>query len=183
MSWVIITPPGTPQSVSVTPLRMPPLPQKNDAIAKNIGSWWDSKEACKLFAPTSEGGDMKVVLSRRIDLLNELTHDPKKIKKYVNRAEECGLDGGDAIAVYKKILYLQKAYSIAIENIPKITWAQCCEQAIERLAEVNIAKISCERTLMNWNKMFRKNETFPQPKKKIEKLSPQQDDDPAKEDT
>ena len=64
----------------------------------------------------------------------------------MNRAEECGLDGEDAVAVYNQALYSQMAYSIAIENRPTMTWRQCCEQTIERLFEVNITKISSAKT-------------------------------------
>ena len=34
--------------------RTTPLPRRNDAVAENIGTWWDSKDAYNLFAPTSE---------------------------------------------------------------------------------------------------------------------------------
>jgi len=49
-----------------------------------------------------------------------------------------------------------------------MTWRQCCEQAIERFAEVNINKISSANTLMDWHKKFRKKDTFPHPNSKIQ---------------
>ena len=83
---------------------------------------------------------------------------------------ECKLDDKHAVEIVYKCLYLRQAYQIALEKIatPQTTWEDCCREAIKKLANVGIRRITSGRTIQDWNLTFRINEIFPHPSIRVE---------------
>ena len=112
-------------------IEFPPL---NEDIAKNIGDWWDSPEARKLYAPTSLG-DVKIELNILIDLLEEFIHNPR-------RMEGGEIDDSKATKIIHKSIILRLAYVLALEHRPAKTWEWCCKEAIKKAESMGIRTIN-----------------------------------------
>ena len=71
--------------IELRTISTPPIPKKNKLVSSLIGSFWDSKEAKKVFAPNSpnEKGT-NVAFRSYIDLLESFQKDPTIMAKYVN---------------------------------------------------------------------------------------------------
>ena len=65
----------------------------------------------------------------------------------------------------QKIQYLRMAYLNVINSDlnTTISFKTCCDKAIEQMGEVGIKYIKNGNTIMQWNRVFRKNEIFPHP--------------------
>ena len=59
-----------------------------------------------------------------------------------------------------KARYLAQAYQIAIEEMPFKTWNDCCWEAINRFAAVQIHYTKNAKVLERWNVQFRERKTF-----------------------
>ena len=136
-SCASVTPPGRPQAVT-------PPPRRNDLLAQMIGGRWESKNMRNLFAPNSPHDvGVDVILNSHIDLLEAMINEPKVLVENVEKTEEDSeLTYENMFYIEKKATYLRQAFTIAIEYMPDKTWQQCCEEAIQELARVEINKIS-----------------------------------------
>ena len=69
----------------------------------------------------------------------------------------------DVFVLRQKSLYLSRAYEVALDKMPFVTWNDCCQQAIEDLSIFGFALATSSRTIATWNQSFRKSALFPHP--------------------
>jgi len=142
----------------------PPLP--------SYSYWPDSPEAHWLFLPKRRNNcdNMTCVetpretVERRIELLSKVQeredcwktivqgHDPDNICTKVEIFE-----------IRQRAAFLCCAYRLALHNMNKWTWHQCCTEACNTMNALGFKQASCSKTIANWNIVFRKLECFPHP--------------------
>ena len=189
---LFFTPPGIPRSLMPPctvaapslprrndlpppPLELPqnvsPLPERNEEIANKIGGYWESRSAKDLFAPSSPDSDMFIALNVRVELLESVINSQSEVSEIVNRANENNMTYGEAISILQKCFYLRCAYVLALDSMGNgsgVTWKKCCKQAIKKMRQEGLQKVSSWRSISRWNRIFRTNEIFPHPNVKIE---------------
>ena len=60
-------------------------------------------------------------------------------------------------------MYLSTAYQNALDNMPKMTWLDCCTSAINELSKYGHQHVSNPRSITRWNIMFRSTCQFINP--------------------
>jgi hypothetical protein len=112
---------------------------KPPQLAPAYNIWWDSMEAQKLFNVSKE---KETVVGRLEDLIAILDNANSTALSYKTIVE--GNDPDNTMSEHKKesiqmkARYLAQAYRIAIEEMPFKTWNDCCWEAINRFAAVQI---------------------------------------------
>ena len=75
--------------------------------------------------------------------------DTWKLSDMVERANEenCELNSYETGEITSQCIYLQQAYSNALESMDSestpMTWLECCEMAVKMLASIGFDKITC----------------------------------------
>ena len=139
-------------------------PRKNRQITETIGDYWNSAGAKKLFAP-NVGEAVELCLMRRIDLLKKMANNEDMLVERVNRGKEkdCELRNKDVIKMTHLCLCLSLAYLSMLESKNK-NWVVSCNNAINKLNQIGITTIPCEKYIRKWNRVFQTNEKFPHPR-------------------
>ena len=66
--------------------------------------------------------------------------------------------------IRQRATFLCCAYQLALANMNKVTWRDCCKQACTFLNSLGLKQATFFKTVANWNKVFRKlEECFPHP--------------------
>ena len=74
-------------------------------------------------------------------------------------------------ATANKYLLLRKAYEIALQEMPRSRWQDCCVKAISLFKEIGMVTCTNHQTLMKWNRYFRTHLYLERdPKHKLPKL-------------
>ena len=66
--------------------------------------------------------------------------------------------------IEQKAIYLREAYKLALEKWGnQVNWMSICTEAIDRVKEFGYSSVTSPRTVMDYNKAFRKDGLFPHP--------------------
>jgi hypothetical protein len=129
--------------ISVTPLQE--THQSTPSEPPPIILWWDSSNAFSLFGEQvdkndkddnsdEDAWDVKVMVRKRIERLRrghttvggwKLTLDD------LDTRDICSAH--DIFNIQMKCKYLSVALRIALDDMPSLTWRQCCNEAVQRV--------------------------------------------------
>lgn len=133
--------------------------------------WWSSTEAVKLFGCEVEEGesvDVQKSIKERIEILKKVNQTPDGWKSVVPRDDIVDKYTQHNIQnVRHRAMYLIRAYDIALKEMSKKTFGECCEMASKELGELGISKAG-SHLIGQLNIQFRKDHQFPHPKKLLE---------------
>jgi hypothetical protein len=151
--------------------------QSTTQEAPPVISWWDSSNAFSLFGEQvdkndedanddEEAWDVKLMVRKRIERLRrghttvggwKLTLDD------LDTRDICSAH--DIFNIQMKCRYLTVALEIALDDMPSLTWRQCCNEAVERVNRwEKHAHIKNGETIRIWHHDFRSsNECFRNP--------------------
>jgi hypothetical protein len=113
-------------------------------------------------------------LQRRIDDLAHVNRGERHCIKIIDNHDEDHICTSSHIFyIRNKCLILAMAYKNALEFMGDFSknCEQCCEKAIRDCSDVGFNNVQHARTIMSWNRWFRKHESFPCPTtKKLQEL-------------
>jgi hypothetical protein len=136
---------------------------------KDLQYYWKSPEAAKLFLGTKttngeESPDIEQTMTDRIRVLKSVQQEVDGWKKIVYTHDvHDACSQSDVFVLRQKSLFLCRAYEVALDKMPFVTWNDCCQQAIEELAVFGFTLATNSRTIATWNQSFRKSSMFPHP--------------------
>jgi hypothetical protein len=147
--------------------------------------WPNSPEARQVFKPitaacnrkrrTAAGGNSvttstlinetaQEALERRIKVLQSVHEDEQGWRNVVmGRDSDNYCTKLDIFEIRQRSIILCCAYKIALTNMNRMTWHECCKGACRMLNSLGIKQATYFKTVANWNKAFRKFECFPHP--------------------
>ena len=67
----------------------------------------------------------------------------------------------DIFEIRQRSTFLCCAYKMALTNMNRVTWHDCCKRACRVLNSLGLKQATFFKTVANWNKIFRKCECFP----------------------
>jgi hypothetical protein len=70
---------------------------------------------------------------------------------------------GLTLRVLAEPMFLCMAYQLALQNMNKWTWQDCCREACSQLNDLGMQHATFNRTIAEWNILYRKLEGFPHP--------------------
>jgi hypothetical protein len=111
------------------------------------------------------------IFESRIDLLEKMMVSTEELYKHTNKAVKYVPDAQQILSLTAKCQYVRIAYGTALTLMPQgeYTWKDCCEKAIEELADLVFAKkVINSRAIARWNAYFRQNDYLPHPNAWIE---------------
>ena len=145
--------------------------KKRKTIYNQIGNYFNSPEAVRLFNPKSDES-VEDCLSRRIDFFDSILNNREDVSYIVNKESEdnCEVTSKQSIVMIRRILYLQNAYFIMLSNDVNelISFKRCCKKAIKQTNEIDVKIVKNSRTLMQWHRVFQNQEVFPHPNYYVE---------------
>ena len=113
-------------------------------------------------------------LSCRIDIFSDNLNQKRSIEDAVSRSsKEIGkLTSSQGIMMLQKIQYLRMAYLnvINLDLNSSVSFKTCCDQAIQRMGQFGVKYIKNGNTIMQWNRIFRRNEIFLHPIESVESV-------------
>ena len=156
--------------------------EEEPQVPKTTFSYWpDSPEARQVFHPITrrrrataavdDNNDMnlcyetaKETVQRRIRLL-QLVHASEDGWRNViiGRDEKNFCTKLEIVEIRQRSTFLCCAYQLALANMNDITWHDCCKRACKFLNSLGFAQATFFKTVANWNKVFRRRESFPHP--------------------
>ena len=147
--------------------------EEQDAVAKNAfdnanvaprdSVWWDDREAKDLFG-ACPGETAKEAAHRRLDILTRVTNtvDGYKLllddRDELDRCTEC-----DKKLLEKKAIAMAWAIVLALDEMPRITWAMVCRTTAQKLQKFRIANVG-PTMIEEWNKQMRAENTLRNPR-------------------
>jgi hypothetical protein len=130
-------------------------------------SYWNSQDASNLFGVKLEEtalGDVRDVLKVRVKLLQSVSSREDGWRNVVDGRDPDNLcSTSDIFAVRGRSIILCLAYQLAIINMTKWTWIECCSEACSQLNQLGIVQATHNRAVRDWNIIFRQHSTFPHP--------------------
>jgi len=128
--------------------------------------FWQSRDAENIFG-FSDGHDILKGLQERIDLLRKANESVNGWKSLVpNDGKEELYSNKDIMSLRQKAQLLIKAYKVAMKNMNKMSWHQCCEEAAKEMVDLGLTENN-GKTITRWNVIFRKENVFPHPKRHV----------------
>lgn len=132
----------------------------------SLPSYWNSRDASNLFGVHlhSPLDDVQDKLKLRVELLESVNRTANGWRNAVEGRDPDNLcSPSEIFAVRGRSMMLCLAYQLAILNMNTWTWMECCNEACLRLNPLGIQQATNKRTICDWNKIFRRNNTFPHP--------------------
>ena len=136
--------------------------------------YWDSPEARKLFR-AHDNEDTQQSLRIQIE---ELMKANETESSYVEVIQDGEKMEEDTLTAYEKHLIHQKSQllcislHLALENMNKWTWNQCCREAIEMAKKMGVTATKNPKTIEKWYRNFREKRKFCVPLKAKHNLPP-----------
>jgi hypothetical protein len=142
--------------------------------------YWKSSEAAKLFLgidgsikrsrkhtdgeDTLENVDIERIMADRIAVLKSVQQETDGWKKIVYTHDvHDACSHTDVFILRQKSLFLCRAYELALDKMPFLTWNDCFQQSIDKLSVFGFTLATNSRTIATWNQSFRKLALFPHP--------------------
>ena len=133
--------------------------------------WPDSPEARQVFRPRNTsitfGGpreSAKEAVERRIKLLQMVNEDAESWRNIIiGRDEKDFCSKSEIFEIRQRAVFLCLAYQLAIKKMNDWTWYDCCKEACKQLNRLGLNQAKFYKTIANWNKIFRKFESFAHP--------------------
>jgi len=94
--------------------------------------------------------------------------DGSELEKMVNKSEEHPVEKKHVFDLQRKVLFLRRAYQIALEDMPAKNWTACCQRSIEFLRQLGVTKLPSFRTIHAWHSYFRIVGLLPHPNPFVE---------------
>ena len=137
-------------------------------------SYWDSPEARKLF---SVHDDEETQQSIRIQIetlmkANATESSYVEVVYGIERFEDDTLSKFEKHHIRQKSQLLCMSLNLALENMNKWTWNQCCREAIERAKKMGVTIVENPKTIEKWYRNFREKRKFCIPLKAKHNLPP-----------
>jgi hypothetical protein len=150
--------------------------RQDDSASSTIVScvyWPSSPEAYYLFRPRGYGRSSshaaaaetpQEALERRIHLLRSV-HDNKDSWRnvVVGRDADNLCTKAEIAGMQQRSTFLCCAYQLALENMNRWTWQDCCREACKHLNSLGMNQATFYKTIAEWNGIFRRLEGFPHP--------------------
>ncbi|KAI2492861.1 hypothetical protein MHU86_21674 [Fragilaria crotonensis] len=143
-----------------------------NGIALSSSYWPSSPEAYYLFRPRGyERSSSSVAsetpqeaLERRIQVLRSV-HDNEDSWRnvVVGRDADNICTKAEIAGMRQRSTFLCCAYQLALENMNRWTWQDCCREACKRLNSLGMNQATFYKTIAEWNGVFRSLEGFPHP--------------------
>jgi hypothetical protein len=131
-----------------------------------LASYWNSQYACNLFGVQFNApfNDVRDLLKQRVESL-QLVYSGKNGWRNAShgRDPENLCSQLDIFALCGQSMILCLAYQLAMQNLNKWTWEQCCTHACSQLNPLGIEHATHNCTVQDWNGLFRQSRSFPQP--------------------
>ena len=131
-----------------------------------LASYWNSQDACNLFeiqfnAPFN---DVRGLLKQRVERLQLVNSSENGWRNVIHgRDPENLCSQSDIFALRGRSMILCLAYQLAMQHMNKWTWEQCCTHACSQLNPLGIEQATHNRTVQDWNGIFRQSGSFPHP--------------------
>ena len=119
-------------------------------------SYWDSPEARKLFC-VYDDEETQQSIRIQIETLMKASRTKSSYIKVVYGSEKLE---DDTLSKFEKHLIHQKSQllclslNLALENMNKWTWSQCCGEAIERAKKMGVTITENPKTFEKWYRNF-----------------------------
>jgi hypothetical protein len=124
---------------------------------------WNDSKIRQLFLPSNSNEHAKDAIARRIDLLMEARTEPEGYKRIVLGGDlHNNCTDYDILKLSNQSMYLISALTIALEEYPRKTWRQCCQEASNTCSKLTASFSG--RTVEDWWRSFRQNNGFPHPR-------------------
>ena len=123
-------------------------------------SYWSSPEAMALFRPKN-GESVTRCLVRRHDLLLRAMINDEVLSSICDMPDQSyNLSSKQREYIRIQAIYLAKSYELALQKMNEVTWTESINAAIEEVNDMGISNISTDRTIREWNCLFRIKEQF-----------------------
>jgi hypothetical protein len=177
-------------SVQPSPKKRPRIEIVEEPESISQLYWPDSPEARQVFKPTTgrranrvrrssasgvgvgdcgssavlDDETAKKALERRIALLQSVnTREDGWRDVIMGRDIDNYCTKVDIFEIRQRSTFLCCAYKMALSNMNRVTWHDCCKRACQFLNSLGLKQATFFKTVANWNKIFRKFECFPHP--------------------
>ncbi|KAG7339826.1 hypothetical protein IV203_028287 [Nitzschia inconspicua] len=127
------------------------------------GTYWDSPEAYKLFKPRQCGSNCLSAVERRIKLLQRAQQFEGWRDLVHGRDPDNVCSNYDKLVIRQKSMFILKAYQIAILEMNRKTWLECCEIAVHEINLLGVTLTTRGDNLSRWHRLFRTREAFLHP--------------------
>ena len=106
----------------------------------------------------------KAAILRRVELLQSVhARDDGWRNVIVGRDENDFCSKHEIFEIRQRSTFLCCAYQMALSNMNKSTWHNCCKRACMFLNSLGFSQATYFKTVANWNKVFRRFDGFPHP--------------------
>ena len=139
---------------------------RQEFLSSSLPSYWNSQDACNLFgikfhAPLDNVRDM---LMLQVELLQSVNKSKNGWRNAIEGRDPDNLCTPSKIfAICGRSMILCLAYKLAMLNMNKWTWLECCSEACSQLNPLGILQAAHKRTVCDWNNIFRRHGTFQHP--------------------
>ena len=108
---------------------------------------------------------MRDLLKLLVELLQLVNHGESGWRNVIQGRdpEKLCSPSDEIFAVRGRSMILCLAHRLAMENLNKWTWEQCCTHASSQLNPLGIEQATHNRAVQDWNGIFRQEGTFPHP--------------------
>ncbi|KAG7373561.1 hypothetical protein IV203_034285 [Nitzschia inconspicua] len=127
------------------------------------GTFWDSPEAYKLFRPRPSDSNCLSAVERRIELLQRAQQFEGWRDLVHGRDPDNVCSNYDKLVIRQKSMFILKAYQIAILEMNRKTWLECCEIAVHEINLLGVTLTTRGDNLSRWHRLFRTREAFLHP--------------------
>lgn len=125
----------------------------------DIGDYITSPKALVMFHPKKDE-IVVVCLICRISILSEGTINNKVLKVLYNSDDNTTISHKTMMHLRMKVIYLRKAYKLAIQIMNITLWQEYCQLCIESFADNGTAYCKSKLSIMKWNRKFRTTDQF-----------------------
>ena len=126
-------------------------------------SYFESREAHKLFLPLPDEPNASVALENQIQLLTDVNKSAEGYQRIIKNLKELNEDD---ITAHQKWILQQKAQYFAVSlyhakiSMNKWTWDKCCDEGIQQLQHAGLTLANNAKTVARWYHQFRDNRSF-----------------------
>lgn len=150
-------------------LKRTDLEAAEETAVTNPPSFWDTREAARLFG-FEQGVNVRQCLQERIDMLKKVNASKNGYSMIVPNPTKC--TENDKFKLRQKALILAKAYTIALDKQTVgrgsqdhtstiFSWEDAAIIAVKELNALGVTQTKSFETVQLWNKQFRTNGLFP----------------------
>jgi hypothetical protein len=134
--------------------------------------YWSSPEAIKLFG-TRCGETTRQSIMHQIELLRSVNCSDKGYLEVIEgEIDDETLSGFDMYVIRQKCAVMSLSLQLALENMNKWTWMQCCKCAVVVADRMGLKLTKCPDTVGKWYQAFREKRKIIMPVKKKNNLPP-----------